>query len=97
MRAGVIIGSAIAGAAAGALISMTAEDRRRATDYVSGLWEKVPSSVEGVLPKNLKNLNLRDLKESGKAAVKTATRKTQRFANAGRVGDVKTTRGKQRR
>lgn len=97
MRAGVIIGSALAGAAAGAIISMTAEDRRNATNYLSGLWDRVPSSVQDVLPKNLKNLNLKDLRQTGKAAVKTASRKTQRFANAGRTGDVRTSRGRKTR
>lgn len=96
MRTGVIIGSAVAGAVAGAIISMTADDRRNVENYVSGLWDRVPSNVQDLLPKNLKNARTEDLRESSRAAVRTIARKTKRFANAGRTGDV-TKRGKARR
>jgi hypothetical protein len=89
MRTGAIIGSALAGAAIGAIATMEATERTTVTNYLSGLWEKVPSAVEDVLPKNLRKANFSDVRESGKAAVRSAVRKTQRFANAGRTGDVK--------
>lgn len=90
MRTGAIIGSALAGAVVGAIVTMDNSERRAVSNYFSGLWEKVPSAAKDVLPKNLKNMNINDVRETGKAAVRSAARKTQRFANAGRVGDIKT-------
>ncbi len=89
MRTGAIIGSALAGAVVGAIVTMESSERRAVSNYFSGLLEKVPSAAKDVLPKNLNRMSMQDLKETGKAAVRSASRKTQRFANAGRTGDIK--------